>query len=89
MIFQTVSFTDFEPTLSFVILLIFMILMLTIYLKVRKPFLLGLVVFLFSLIIGTSAIVESNIPFTPYIQIFFLLFQSVIFLLEGLEKYRK
>lgn len=88
MIFQTIEFVDFEPMLSFAILLIFMILMLTIHIKVKEPFLLGLVVFLFSLIIGIGAMVESNIPFTPYIQIFFLLFQSAIFLLEALEKYK-
>ncbi len=88
MIFQLVDFTDFQPILSFIILLILMILMLVVYLKVRI-FLVVLVIFLFSLVIGIGALVESNIPFTPYIQIFFLMFQLSIFITISIEAYQE
>lgn len=76
-----------EPILMTFILIILMIIMITVYLKLRI-FLLILVIFLFSLIIGMVSIAEFSIPFSPYFQILFILFQSSIFLLTSLKLYK-
>lgn len=49
------------------------------YLRVRK-FLVILTVFLFSIVFGISALFIASFPFTPYFQLFFIAFQSVMFL---------
>ena len=54
-----------------------------------KSYILTLIVFLFSIIIGFVSMSESYIPFTPFIQIFFLLFQFSIFMVITLQKYNK
>lgn len=79
----------YQPMLAFFILIILMSLMFFLYMKVRKPELLILVVFLFSLIIGIGALMNCGIPFTPYLQIFFILFQLSIFILASLNYYEK
>lgn len=79
----------YQPTLAFFILIILMSLMFFLYMKLKKPELLILVIFLFSLIIGIGALMNCNIPFTPYIQIFFILFQLSIFILTSLNYYKK
>ena len=70
--------------ISVIILFVLMIIMILLYLKLRI-FLVILVVFLFSLIIGINSMSETNIPFTPYLQTFFLLFQSCIFIITSLK----
>lgn len=72
-----------SPLLSLFILFMLMILMIILYLKMRV-FLIVLVLFLFSLVIGMSSIQEGAIPFSPYIQIFFLLFQTTIFFIVSM-----
>ena len=64
-----------------------MLVMLVLYTKLRR-FVLITVVFLFSLVIGMMSIQETSIPFSPYIQIFFLLFQTIIFLITSLRVYQ-
>ena len=44
----------------------------------------ALVIFLFSIVGGIISFSESKIPFTPYFQIFFMLFQTVLFILKAL-----
>lgn len=50
-------------------------------------FMLSIIIELFSLIIGGMAITIQEFPLTPYFQIFFIIFQSGIFLIMGI-KYR-
>lgn len=75
-----------------VVLFLFMALIVVLYLKLEnntiEKFLIILTVFLFSIIIGTTAIVEFAIPFSPYLQLFFLLFQTIFFILTALESYK-
>lgn len=71
------------PFLSIFIIIVLLLLMLYLYLKARN-FLIILVVYLFSLIIGISSLTTLYIPFTPFIQIFFILFQTVIFILTAI-----
>ena len=72
--------------LSVFILFLIMIITIIVYFKIRI-FLIILVIYSFSLIIGMSALSETSIPFSPYLQIFFLLFESVIFLMTSIEVY--
>ena len=68
-----------------VFFIVFLIgLMLILYIKVRV-LLVILLVFLFSLLIGVLFLSVENIPFTPYIQIFFIFFQSIIFIITVIE----
>lgn len=75
------------PMLGVVILLVLMVVMFQLYVKARR-FLPILVVFLFSIIIGMDSLAEGNIPFTPYFQIFFIMFQSVFFLMTSIDLYK-
>lgn len=65
-------------TIGIILLMIF--LMLFLYLKTRE-FIPILFVYCFSLLLGVISFSVSRIPFTPYIQIFFMLFQTIIFYL--------
>ena len=69
--------------------LIIIISLLFITLKKKENYLLFLIIFLFSLLIGVISLTEYIIPFTPYLQFFFLLFQSSIFIITSLEVYKK
>ena len=70
--------------LSLIILFSLLIIMVVLYTKIRV-FLIILTVFLFSLIFGIFCIIDNVIPFTPYFQLFFLLFQGILFLLTSLD----
>jgi len=58
--------------------------MLIFYLKL-KIYLIILTIFLFSIIFSIMALNIYLLPFSPYLQIFFLMFQAVIFLFTTLE----
>ena len=77
-----------EPFLSILILIVLMLIMVIIYRYIRI-WLAILVLFLFSLIIGINSIGIENIPFNPYISIFFILFQSIFFILMSLKVYKR
>jgi len=86
MLFQFDDLYLLTPVLGIIILIILMGLMIFFYSKHTYFYFLPiLVVFLFSIVIGMSSISESNIPFTPWFQIFFLLIQTVFFMLHTLE----
>jgi len=70
------------------ILLFLIILMLFLYKKINK-FLPTLILFLFSLIIGISSITIITLPFIPYFSLFFILFQTSIFIIKSLKIYNK
>ena len=72
------------PILSIIILFLLMVIMIVLYCKIRR-FIVILMLFLFSLIIGIDSLKQGIIPFSPYIQIFFLLFQTIIFLIVAIE----
>lgn len=83
MILQEEIVLTLIPMLSIIILFILMVFMVILYVKLRI-FLVILVLFLFSLIMGVSALMNQEILFTPYLQIFFLLFQTSFFLITAL-----
>lgn len=86
--FPELNMTDIlTPIFSLLFLIFLMILMIFIYMKVRI-WLVILVLFLFSLIIGIYSLSLEYIPFNPYFSIFFILFQSVLFIKRSLEVYR-
>jgi len=92
MILQIVNFTDqydllgFYPLMTFFAIIFLFALMMFCYLKMRV-FVLILAIYLFSLIIGITSFSESVIPFTPFLQIFFLIFQSIIFILTAIQTF--
>ncbi len=85
---------DFEPIinldaiLGIMILCVLMVIMMITYSKLRV-WLVVTIVFLFSLIIGFNAMSFYAIPFSPYIQIFFVLFQSTFFLITSIQAYKE
>ena len=70
---------------TIIFMLFFMGLMLYFYKNIEK-FLPTLLLFLFSIIFGMVSFGGSYLPFTPFIQIFFMLFQTVFFYLKIDEK---
>lgn len=70
-----------------VILIFLMILMMVLYVKYRVPLLI-ITVYMFSLLLGYESL-SIEIPLTPYFQIFFLLFQSVLFILTAMDFFSK
>lgn len=83
----TESFYNFDGLMGLIVLILLMILMLMLYLKARY-FLPILVVFLFSLIMGINAMSISNFPLTPNFQIFFITFQTIIFIKTAIDLFR-
>ena len=69
---------------SIILIILLMVLMIYCYAKIN-PFLPVLVVFLFSIVIGMVSFTGSYLPFTPWFQLFFMLFQTILFYLK-LEK---
>ena len=70
------------------IMILLLVLMIYFYVKVRK-FLPILVIFLFSLIIGMTTFSSFSIPYYPWFNLFFILFQSIIFMLTSLDLYNE
>lgn len=56
------------------------------YTKKRMEFIPILIIFLFSIIIGIGSF-SIQLPLTPYFQIFFMLFQTIFFVLAALDYY--
>ena len=76
------------PVLTIFMLIILMVVMIYFYMKMRI-FPVILIVYLFSIIIGINSMTTGDIPFTPYFQTFFLLLQSVFFLLTAQAVFKK
>lgn len=74
------------PFLSLFFIIFLIGIMLLCYAKFRIM-LLVLVIYLFSLIIGVMFLEIDGIPFTPYIQIFFILFQTSVFIAVSIDFY--
>lgn len=72
------------PFLVIIFLIFLMGLMIFLYMKLRV-FTVILTVFLFSLIFGMLSMSFEFLPFTPFISIFFMLFQTIFFLITTLD----
>lgn len=77
----------FAPTISIFLMIVMIVLMLFFYLKHDK-FMIILLIYLFSLIIGIQSISISTFPLNPYFQLFFILFQTLILLYDALKTFR-
>lgn len=69
---------------SIILLVLLMVLMIYFYVKIVK-ILPMLIIFLFSIVIGMISFTGSIFPFSPWFQLFFILFQTILFYLK-LEK---
>lgn len=76
------------PVLAMFMLIFLIALMLICYTYFPKMLFI-LIIFLFSLVIGTLSVQIGDIPMSPYFQIFFLLFQTAIFILSSIKTYKK
>lgn len=84
MIFQLEGYdllTALTPIFTLFLLVFLLVLMLICYRYFPKMIII-LIVFAFSLVIGALSTQIGDIPFTPYFQIFFILFQSAMFILS-------
>ena len=77
-----------EPFLSIMILIILMFVMIVVYMKMRV-WVLICALFLVSIIMGIMSLNNENIPFNPYISLFFILFQLIFFILITLKVIRR
>jgi len=79
MIYQTdlIQFTIITPLIEFLFILFLLILMIYLYGKMEGYWLM-IITLMFSVIIGVISITNFDLPFTPYIQLFFILFQLII-----------
>lgn len=75
------------PFLVIFFLIIMMGLMIYLYMKARI-FPIILIVFLFSLIFGMLSISYELLPFNPFISIFFILFQTIFFLITSIDMFK-
>jgi hypothetical protein len=75
------------PFIEFFFIIFLLCLMGYLYKKMRI-WVMILLVFTFSLIFGIISIMRFDIPFSPYIQIFFILFQTIIFLSTSIEVFK-
>ena len=68
---------------DFLVLFCLMIFMIYSYRKMQP--LISIVVYLFSLIFGFEALGHEHTHFSPFLEIFFLLFQTSIFIIIAIE----
>lgn len=76
------------PFLSIGVLLVLILFMGYCYMKLRN-FAIYTVVFIFSIIFGVSSLELKYLPFTPYLQIFFILIQTTLYLIMTIEMIEK
>ena len=85
MILLTDSFgTEVLAALLLIVLICFNI---YIYLKVRRWVIIVLC-FMFSIIFSVGSF-DYNVPFSPYLQIFYILISGIVFLITSMEAYSK
>lgn len=79
-----IQFTIITPLIEIIIIAILLVAMIYSYQKFHKitSFLIMMVNFLISIIIGVQSILNNLLPFTPYIQLFFILTQLSLFILK-------
>lgn len=80
--------TWINPFIEFFFLMGLIITMIYMYRKMRI-WVLILFIFLFSIIFGMISIMNFSVPFSPYIQIFFILFQTIVFFITSMEVFKK
>jgi len=78
-----------QPFIVMIILILLIGFMFFLYLKpFTYNYLIILIVFLFSLIIGMESMTYEYLPFNPYLSIMFLLIQTIIFLISSFKLYQ-
>ena len=91
MLFQTEGEAITEIGLMFgsIFILVFLTVLMwyffTTYKSNQTKFVVIVVIFLFSIIIGVSSIASVSIPFSPWFQLFFLLIQTIFFILSVID----
>ena len=82
--------TEVESVAVFVhVAILFFLIMLMLYSHKKLSNLPVIAVYAFSLIIGLESFAHPHAPFSPMLEIFFLIFQTTIFISEALEFNKK
>lgn len=91
MILQSYDYSELFPTslLTSVFILLFMLLLMLLVIWKFKIWILGLIIFIFSIIFGTMAFGIAELPFQPYLPLFFLVIQSILFIKLSLDTWKK
>lgn len=76
----------FAPSLIIFMMIILIILMVFFRMKSDK-FTIILVIEMFSVIIGGASVYIETFPLNPYFQLFFIVFQSVIFFKDAIDTF--
>jgi hypothetical protein len=76
------------PFLEFGFIIFLMLTMIYCYKKMRI-WVIMVLIYGFSLIFGMMSIMSFSVPFSPYIQMFFILFQTLLFITTSIEVFRK
>jgi hypothetical protein len=78
----------FAPMSTIAIYIIFIALMIIVlHFEKIRIFTIVLVIFLFSIVIGILSMSIQELPFNPYLPLFFILFQSILFIKFTIEVY--
>jgi len=78
----------FAPMSTIAIYIIFIALMIIVlHFEKIRIFTIVLVIFLFSIVIGILSMSIKELPFNPYLPLFFILFQSILFIKFTIEVY--
>ncbi len=76
-----------EPLLATFILIVVMLFSTYYYLKVRN-WIVESVIFVFSLVIGGMSL-SIELPMYPYFQVFFIVYEAVLFMLTSISLYQR
>ena len=75
-------------TFHFIIMLFLIVLLMYILIKnIKYGFLPSLIIFGFSILIGMTSLEHPHLPISPLVEIFFMIFQTSIFLLISFNEY--
>ena len=72
-----------------IIVMFFLMGLMIFFYTVNRRWIIMLTIFLFSIIFGVIALSQFQIPFSPYFQLFFIIFQSIFFLLVSKDAFYK
>lgn len=70
-----------------ILLLLVLLILMIYYSKRTKYYITIIVIYLFSLIIGFESFLHIHTPFSPMIEIFFVLFHTTLFIQSAIDYY--
>lgn len=84
---EAIAITNIGLMFAHIFILMFFIILMIYCMNKFKDYLTVLTVYSFALIIGMESLTHIHTPFSPMLEIFFLVFQTVLFLIASLKFY--